>query len=149
MSIMIHNAFKMKFKQDCDIMYADNVQFLYTDSTYNPSDKRFSVARKVPSEYKNNTSVSEIIERIKNHTYDMIVYGSFYFSLDYLDLVKQYYKKEDIIGFHGGDNYIYEEEIKQGVDNMTSFVREPGRIRLWLDTKKYNYTSYQDDNSKA
>ena len=156
LSMMIHNAFKMKFKQNCEVMYPGHNRFLYNDATLNRHSmygKGFSYAGKVPAEYRTDYEQAgiyqenRILENIKNKFYDVIIYGAYFYSSDHLPFIQQYYPKDKILGFHGGDNYIYDEEIKQGVNNMTTFVREPGRIRVWTNPQKTTYTAYQEKMS--
>ena len=137
-SMMIHNGLKMYFKKNCDIINYGN-RFLYSDSTESRDHmygRGFSYSKKVPPEYKteseinNINDVSNIIENIKMHKYDIIVYGATYWDISYLDIVEKYYNKNEIIGFNGQDVYNYNDDIMPLKEKMTLFVREPEGHRM-------------------
>jgi len=136
LSMMIHNGFKMKFKENCEVMYPCDNFFLYEKNNLDTSNlygKGFSYVGKLPieymSEYEKNKKYDEnfIKENIKKHTYDLIIYGAVHWSMDHLDFIKLYYSNDEILGFQGQDDYT-ESEIEFIRKHITLFVREPGRI---------------------
>jgi len=137
-TIMTHNGLKMYFKQNCEIMYYGN-HFLYRDSNANNNNmygKGFTYSKKVPPEYKtdaeknNIDNVSNILENIKNHKYDVIVYGAIYHTTIHLDYITKYYKPNEIIGLDGGDYYQYSNDVLPFKDKLTVFMREPEGHRM-------------------
>ena len=139
LSMMMHNGFKMKFKENCEVMYVGRNNFLYNDPNQTQArhtmyGKGFSYAFKVPIEYKSEYEKAGhykedyILNNIKNHTYDLIIYGAIFWSVCHLDTVKKYYSKDEIVGFQGQDYYNEVTDIKPHINNMTLFVREPGRF---------------------
>jgi hypothetical protein len=47
---------------------------------------------------------SDILEHIRNHRFDVVVYGSVHRGLPYLDIVRQHYNPNEIIGICGEDH---------------------------------------------
>lgn len=82
---------------DLDYMYNDYVN---KSSLYG---KGFSLFCDLKWRWKNVESPDNIMENIQNKVYDYIFYGSVWRSLDYLDLVKQYYSNDKIVLFDGED----------------------------------------------
>lgn len=60
---------------------------------------------------EDNIDRTNITNKIKNHFFDKIVYGSCTRCLDYFDLVKQYYNKNDVVLIDGEDDQNIREHL--------------------------------------
>jgi len=60
---------------------------------------------------------------IKNHEYDIIIYGSYHRGLPYWEMVNQYYKKDEIILLCGEDEHDC-DSIHYALKGYTLFIRE-------------------------
>lgn len=75
-----------------------------------PSEKRrllygmgFTIAAKIDPFKKHHQSKEEVEKCIMQHFYDLVIYGSIHRCLDLWDLVRDHYKKEEIICVDGED----------------------------------------------
>jgi hypothetical protein len=80
----------------------------------------FSVANRIPANRKNPQNQQEIEQSIRSHYYDAIVYGSVFRCQDYLPLVLQHYRREEIIFVDGEDSTL----------NLTMMKRLDGTVLL-------------------
>ena len=82
----------------------DKIPFLYKD-TDNTSD--FTYTRRLDVDDHINMSKKEIIEKINNKFWDLIIYGKVgpdeYCTFPFFDVVKENYNKDKIIFIYGGD----------------------------------------------
>lgn len=101
----ILHGFKKLFKEKCvDVV---RVPHIYDNF---PIEKReqvsgfgFSFAFRIPAEYDINCDRNNIEERIKNHEFDVIIYGSVHRGLPYLNTVLQHYNDTEIAFLCGED----------------------------------------------
>jgi hypothetical protein len=73
------------------------------------------------SEYRNNND-STIEEDIKNHKYDLVIYGKVHAHLPHWDLVNKYYSPDEIVLMCGED--IHDCDKKHFGDKYHLFIRE-------------------------
>lgn len=120
------HGFKMLFKEKC----VDMVRVPHIYDSY-PSEIRhqihgfgFSYAFRVPSEYDTKCDRMNLGERIMNHEFDVIIYGSIHRGLPMSDLVLNYYKENEI-AFLCGEDFHQCQYVQSGLGNKYHvFVRE-------------------------
>lgn len=110
-----------------DILYED---WNYAQSEYYLYGNGFNYKKVIPvsRRQKKYDTIDELEEKLKNHEYDLVIYGSWQRSMKEYDLVRKYYNGAEIIACVGEDN----PELLR-FDNVpgprTYFIRELG----WLD----------------
>jgi hypothetical protein len=85
--------------------------FLYTDydltTDQNKYANLFVYPKRIEKDEYYDMSESEIVEKIKNNFWDLIIYGKVgpdeYFKFPYYDLIKTRYTKDNIVFLFGGD----------------------------------------------
>ncbi len=99
------HGFKDLLKDNCHDYPC--IEHLYKD--YNlPLENLYGKGMSCTKLLERNTNRNEendktIIEDIKNHKYNLIIYGSFHRGIPYFDLVNEYYQKNEIILLCGED----------------------------------------------
>lgn len=102
---MVLHGFKKIFREKCvDVV---RVPHIYDNF---PLEKRdqvsgfgFSFAFRIPAEYDVNCDRNNIEERIKNHEFDVIIYGSVHRGVPYLNTVLSHYNQNEIAFLCGED----------------------------------------------
>jgi len=79
--------------------------------------KGISYTRNQPDEPCNRENIEE---RIKNHEFDIVIYGSMYRGLPFIETVKQYYEPKDILFVDGED--IHSHEIRYQSDSSLEII---------------------------
>jgi hypothetical protein len=83
------------------------IQHLYTSDTQTPDQlygKGFTCTKLLEdTEYRNDQFDISILEDIMQHKYTFVLYGSFHRGLPFHDIVKQYYKPNELIYLCGED----------------------------------------------
>jgi nitrogenase molybdenum-iron protein alpha/beta subunit len=64
-----------------------------------------------------------VLDDIKNHVYDLVIYGSYHRGKPHWDLVNKYYKKNEIVLMCGEDEH-YCDYPYYCYDGYYVFVRE-------------------------
>ena len=91
----------------------------YSDELYNSEyGKGFTICRNIDSD---NCDREDIIRKIKNKFFDLVVYGSIWRCQDHLQLVLDTYDKKQIIYVDGEDTNLFHDRIK---DETVYFKRE-------------------------
>ena len=99
--------------------------------------KGFSVTNRIPADKKAVHDEKTVKENIKNHFYDVVIFGSVFRCLDYLDDVLKVYKKNEII-FVDGEDYDLSTawELKRVIRGNLSFIKKCYAISVEI-FKKY------------
>lgn len=102
------------------------VPHLYNCSDINYSElygKGMTYSALLDQELHNDELDESIMSDIKNHHYDIVIYGSYHRGMPLFDLVKQFYSPNEIILFCGEDfqDFHKEDFLAEG---YTLFVRE-------------------------
>jgi len=103
------------------------VNHLYTDCTTPPHElygKGMSYSRLIdPALHEGSSCDEDIINDIRNHKYDMVVYGRFRQGTPFYDIVKESYDPQDVIMITGEDQResYFDEYLNAG---HWVFVRE-------------------------
>lgn len=108
-------------------LYSDYPDDLYA-SEYG---KGFTICRNLTSD---NTDREDIIRKIKNKFFDLVVYGSIWRCQDHLQIVLDSYDKKQIIYVDGEDTNLFHDRIK---DETIYFKRE-----LYPDQKQANLQEF-------
>lgn len=124
--LLLH-GFKELFGSECHDF--PRIDFLYKDYPENKIDKMYgkgiTYTRLLDPEQHNYSKNTTLIQDIKNHVYDCIVYGSVHRGTPYLDEVNKAYKENEIIFLCGED--IHDCMYKYNCGNHTKyslFIRE-------------------------
>jgi hypothetical protein len=119
MSDIVFHGLRSIFKED--LIDAKRIDFMYDD--YKNKNyiygKGFTLYGKLDS--KLQVDRDKIEEKIKNKYFKMIIYGSCWRKLDYLELVKKNYNKNEIIFIDGED---YNDINFEVIDSGFYFKRE-------------------------
>jgi len=122
----ILTGLKEIFRSECHDY--PKIQHLYSD--YDTSDKSlygkgFSYSRLLDPSLRNNLYDRSIIDDIRKHKYELIIYGSFHRGTPFFDLVNTFYKPNEMIFICGEDTHEchYENILKMSPD-YNVFVRE-------------------------
>ena len=78
----------------------------------------FTICRNISSD---NTDREDIIKKIKNNFFDLVVYGSIWRCQDYIDVVLESYTKDKIVYVDGEDTNGFSDRVK---DRVIYFKRE-------------------------
>lgn len=82
----------------------EKLPFLYTDNT---TTNYFVYSNRLEKDEYYDMSENEIVEKIKNKFWDVIIYGKVgpdeYFTFPYYDIVKKKYNKDEIVFLFGSD----------------------------------------------
>ena len=62
-----------------------------------------TITKDLPGSYRNNNFDKNIINLIKEHYFDIIIYGSVHRGLPFIDIIPKYYRKNEIIMVCGED----------------------------------------------
>ena len=108
-SDMIFHGLRSLFGENCvDVvdawyMYDDMRQYWCSrvPENGNTYGRGFTIDGKLP---RIDIDRTDLLSKIKNHYFDKIVYGSITRCMDYIDIVKDVYKREDVIIINGEDN---------------------------------------------
>ena len=87
-----------------EVVDVNKIEHLYQDYTKDEKllyGKSFSVSRLIPAD---NTDRSDIETKIKNNYFDVVIFGSVWRSLNYLELVIKHYPVKKIIFVDGEDS---------------------------------------------
>ena len=122
----ILTGLKEMFRSECHDY--PKVQHLYADYDINDKSlygKGFSYSRLLHPSLRNNLYDISIIDDIRKHRYDIVIYGSFHRGTPFFDLVNTFYKPNEIIFICGEDthNCHYRNILKMS-PHYNIFVRE-------------------------
>lgn len=120
------HGFKKVFKEKC----VDFIRVPHIYDNYPPEIRHqvhgmgYSYAFRVPAQYDITCDRTNIGQRIMNHEYDVIIYGSVHRGMELLNFVTNYYNENEI-AFLCGEDFHQCEFMRNGLANKYHlFVRE-------------------------
>jgi len=119
---LILAGFKNKMGEAChDHPRIDHIYTDFTNSA-NVYGKGFSYTKIIDPNLRNAAMSETVVDDIRSHKYDIVIYGSYHRGIPFWDLVSEFYAKEDIILICGEDRHICSQK-KYAVEHSV-FVRE-------------------------
>lgn len=115
-------GFKDYFKENChDIPRIDHIYKDYRANLHDLYGRGITYTKIVCPSYRNDELDKTILEDIKNHKYDIVIYGSFHRGLIFYNEVQMAYKPNEIIILCGEDEGCHHYCCR---NNNTVFLRE-------------------------
>jgi hypothetical protein len=116
----------------------DKLSFLYKDTTN--ITNHFVYPNRLEKDEYYNMSETEIVEKIKNHFWDIIIYGKVgpdeYFTFPYYDIVKKKYNKNNVVFLFGGDE-IFDLTVTDSTKHHLNIFNCWIRYQTYIDSLNY------------
>ena len=111
-------VFKLEKQDQVNKKNESDLRIYSDDQLASEYGRGFTICRNISSD---NADREDIIKKIKNNFFDLVVYGSIWRCQDYIDVVLESYTKDKIVYVDGEDSNGFSDRVK---DRVIYFKRE-------------------------